>query len=129
MGVAPSDQSTGVEWGCYETELGVGCQSQTDGAANTSYILSNCAERPIAASVCADYGDGNWYLPALNQLSTLYSNRSGINSVADSDFDLANYWSSTEISSSFTYRVYFSSGGTGYIAKTSSRYVRCVRTF
>src|SRR6056297_2150164 len=59
MGVTPNDQSTSVEWGCYRTELGSGCQSQTDGAANTSYILSNCAERPIAASVCDSYGDGN----------------------------------------------------------------------
>src|SRR6056297_2698836 len=93
MGVAPYDQSTSVEWGCYETELGSGCKSQTDGAANTSYILSNCAERPIAASVCATHGDGNWYLPTIDQLETLYNNISNINNVADENFTSTTYWS------------------------------------
>jgi len=116
MGVTPSDQSTAVEWGCYGTSMS-GATSQTNGAANTSYILSNCAERPIAASVCATHGDGNWYLPAIDQVETLYSNRSNINSVADDDFVLTYYWSSTEDGSNGAYNVY--NGNTYYINKNT----------
>src|SRR6056297_2937262 len=125
MGVTPSDQSS-AEWGCYGTSMS-GAMSQTNGAANTSYILSNCAERPIAASVCATHGDGNWYLPALNQLSTLYSNRSGINNVADENFTSSVYWSSTEYSSGGAYIVDFINGNTGSTNKFNGYGVRCVR--
>ena len=128
MGVTPYDQSSS-EWGCYGTELGSGCQSQTDGAANTSYILSNCAERPIAASVCANHGDGNWYLPAIDQLETLYSNRNNINSVADENFTATGYWSSAENSSNYAYSVNFYNGNTSYYNKHNTVYVRCVRSF
>src|SRR6056297_1564336 len=129
LGVAPSDQSPGVEWGCYETELGSGCRSDTDGAANTLDILSHCTERPIAASVCADYGDGKWYLPAINQLETLYKHRNSINSVADSPFDLAVYWSSTEGNITFVYNVNFCNGNINVNNKEYCRYVRCIRNF
>jgi hypothetical protein len=129
MGVAPYNQSFGVEWGCYETELGSGCQSQTDGASNTSYILSTCAERPIAASICANYGDGNWYLPAINQLETLYNNRNNINSVADEDFTSTCYRSSTENGSNYVYSVHFNNGITYGNYKMNTGFVRCVRNF
>jgi len=127
LGVAPSDQSSGVEWGCNGTVLGV--ESDTDGAYNTSTILSNCAERPIAASVCADYGDGNWYLPAINQLETLYNNLSGINNVADENFASTIYWSSTENYSYYAYYVNFYGGSTNFTSKANRKSVRCVRTF
>jgi len=126
MGVTPNDQSTAVEWGCYGTSMS-GATSQTDGAANTSYILSNCATRPIAASVCATHGDGNWYLPAIDQVETLYNNRSSINSVADDDFVLTLYWSSTEYDSSNAYYVH--DGNSNNSGKYNTRYVRCVRSF
>ena len=129
MGVTPYDQSSGVEWGCYPTELGSGCKSQTDGATNTSYILSHCTERPIAASVCADYGDGNWYLPAIDELEILYNNRSNINNIADSNFVSTFYWSSTEFYSYGAYTVSFFNGYTNTIYKDNIYYVRCVRTF
>ena len=131
MGVAPSDQSTNAEWGCYGTSMS-GATSQTDGAANTSYILSNCAERPIAASVCANHGDGNWYLPAVYQLETLYSNRNNINSVADENFTSDVYWSSTEyynINAPYIVTVCFYDGTTNCRSKDIISYVRCIRTF
>jgi len=129
MGVAPYDQSSGIYWGCYETELGSGYRSDTDGAANTLDILSHCTERPIAASVCADYGDGKWYLPAIDELEILYNNRSNINNVADSVFVSSNYWSSTENSSNHAYTVYFYDGSTDTTSKSYSYYVRCIRNF
>jgi prepilin-type N-terminal cleavage/methylation domain-containing protein len=55
---ASADHNSGTayqyQWGCYGTTTGA--TSDTDGITNTSTILSNCATRPIAASLCDDYG-------------------------------------------------------------------------
>jgi len=128
MGVAPSDQSNGVQWGCEGTTIS-GADSYIYGDQNTTNILNGCATRPIAASVCSNHGDGNWYLPAKTQLETLYSNRSGINGAADNNFVSTNYWSSTEVNSSNAYNVGFYDGYTYSLNKANPRYVRCVRSF
>ena len=127
MGVTPTDQNSSIQWGCSGTSTGA--DSDTDGASNTSTILSNCSARPIAASICADYGDGNWYLPAENQLWTLYQNRSNINSASDANFVTTSYWSSTEHSATDARGVSFLNGSQGTVNKTTTIRVRCVRSF
>jgi len=51
---ADHNSGTTYQWSCYGTTTGT--TSDTDGITNTSTILSNCATRPIAASLCDDYG-------------------------------------------------------------------------
>jgi len=48
-----------------------------------------------AAKACGDLtasGYNDWYLPAINELNCLYTNRSAIGGFTDD-----NYWSSTEV--------------------------------
>lgn len=92
---APSDQSNGA-WGCFRTSIG-GTSTSTaigTGAANTSAIVSACAEAGIAAKICNDLdlnGYTDWYLPSKDELDKLYQNR-----VAIGGFASAFYWSSSE---------------------------------
>ena len=85
-----------------------------DGKSNTQKILSYIkskgytaqaatATSKYAPSVCANgsiCGAGEWYLPALGELVTLYDNRSTINSKLSSaggeEIVMSYYWSSTE---------------------------------
>ena len=107
---APSDQSTGAEWGCYGTLI-----SGADGAAigtgfqNTIDIEAGCTTPVTAADICANLtlgGYSDWFLPSKGELNLMWTN------LADSDADGVNtgvtdpnnlgglndggYWSSTE---------------------------------
>ncbi|MEI7597300.1 MAG: YCF48-related protein, partial [Bacteroidota bacterium] len=69
---APTDQSSSVEWGCMG--ISIPDNSAFNGAINTVDIISACATRPIAASICdtlnlMSYDD--WFLPAQYQLQEL----------------------------------------------------------
>ena len=52
---APSDQSSGVPWGCDGTSVGANGTSVGTGKANTQAILNSCSTPGIAARICADY--------------------------------------------------------------------------
>ena len=130
---APSDQSTGAEWGCASTII-----SGADGAAigtgnqNTIDIMAGCASAGIAARLCGDLvlnGYSDWYLPSYNELQKLFDNR-----VVIGGFDPYNmYWSSTEYNDPWynaAMGLYFN-GFTGWGAqpKTDLRNVRAIRAF
>ena len=130
---APSDQSTGAEWGCAGTII-----SGADGAAigtgnqNTIDIMAGCASAGIAARLCGDLGlngYSDWYLPSYNELQKLFDNR-----VVIGGFDpYKMYWSSTEYNDpnfNFASGLYFN-GSTGWGAqpKTDLRNVRAIRAF
>jgi hypothetical protein len=130
---APSDQSTGAEWGCASTTI-----SGADGAAigtgnqNTIDIMAGCASAGIAARLCGDLGlngYSDWYLPSYNELQKLFDNR-----VVIGGFDpYKMYWSSTEYNDpnfNFASGLYFN-GSTGWGAqpKTDLRNVRAIRAF
>jgi hypothetical protein len=66
---APADQSTGIEWGCFQTDLpsvpnvqdplsGLGAEIG-DGITNTAAILSDCPMAP-AALACTGYMGGSF---------------------------------------------------------------------
>ena len=80
-------------WGCYGTVTGA--TSTTDGEANTGTIINtSCSSYPNkAAQVCRDIGR-LWYLPAINELQTLFSNRNAIGGFLASNY---YYLSSTKI--------------------------------
>lgn len=143
---ATADNSTSIEWGGFGTTTNA--TSTTDGAANTSTILSVLGANggtPYAAQLCSNYevdSQGNtpcesgntcyndWFLPAGNnatpsgQLNCLYTNR-----VAIGGFSVVFYLSSTELDANNGWLQRFASGGQGNVSKNDPRYVRCVRAF
>jgi hypothetical protein len=124
---APSDQSTGAEWGCWGTLIGGTSTAIGTGAANTNAIVRGCAEAGIAARICNDLdlnGYSDWYLPSREELNKLYLNRVAVGGFA-SDF----YWSSSEYIYLSAWDQLFVSGGQGSDEKDSRFRVRAVRAF
>ncbi len=125
--IAPQqDQSTGVQWGCFGTSI-PGATSLTDGNENTTAIYNNCATRPIAASICYDLvfnGYSDWFLPAKDQLNYLYQQRALVGG-----FTTGTYWSSSESTTNFACKQFFSDGIQAYGSKSNFNYVRCVQSF
>jgi hypothetical protein len=86
----------------------------------------------IAFGWCDSYGT-DWYLPALNELKTIYNNRATINStlLANGYTTLGTgcYWSSTEKNGSSAYVFDFSSGNSYSSYKDGESYVRAILAF
>jgi len=134
--IHPTDNSTGVAWGCPGTLIGSGAQSLTNGLANTTAILAGCVTRPIAASICNDLDFGgydDWYLPARDQLGEICSYQAVIytgdysSSWIGLDFCSYSYWTSTEWGANDAY--YMEPGGWSLEQSSKSEIyrVRCVR--
>jgi PKD repeat protein len=124
--VYPEDNSTAIQWGGYGTITdGNGADSDTDGEANTSAIVSQLGSDGHAAYLCdtlSAYGYNDWYLPAKSELNALYQNKDDIGG-----FSSDGYWSSTEHFADYAWSQNFYSGGQGTPYKYSNRRVRCVR--
>ena len=118
-----------------------------DGKINTTTILSYAsangktvqaatATSKYSPSVCASgsmCGQGNWYLPAMGELNTIYTNlskiQSSISSAGGTQITPEYYWSSTEYSSMYAWDLNFGSGSRGNGIKYYSDYVRPVLAF
>jgi hypothetical protein len=91
---AASDQSVTDAWwnGSF---VETGATSATNGSANTTSIISAQGNTGIyAAKLCRDYRGGgfsDWFLPAKDQLATLYSQKTLVGG-----FTTQIYWTSTE---------------------------------
>jgi len=125
---APSDQGTGIPWGCSATAI-----SGADGTAigtgnqNTIDIMNGCATAGIAARLCGDLvlgGYSDWYLPSKDELNKLRLNR-----VAIGGFATNVYWSSTEGGNSVAWAQLFDLGTQGNGGKDYDGNVRAVRAF
>jgi hypothetical protein len=100
--------------------------------ANTNAIVAAQGAGSYAAKLCADLvlnGYGDWYLPSINELHKLYSNRSSIG-----EFTTDSYWSSSELSSSegvanLALAIFFGTGATYGDSKHVANRVRAVRSF
>jgi hypothetical protein len=126
---APSDQSTGIQWGCYGTSI-LGTQLNVGtGENNTALIVANCAGSH-AARLCSDLvlgGQSDWFLPSRDESNLMYQNLqvSGLG-----NFSGSGYWSSSDASSDSAWRFGFSSGGSNNVYfKYILSYVRAVRAF
>jgi hypothetical protein len=131
---APSDQSTGANWGCRGTMI-----SGADGTAigtgnqNTIDIINGCSTTGIAARICYDLelnGYSDWYLPSIDELNKLYLNRVEIGGFNNTQ----SYWSSTESNSLYAWLWSFSLAGKylidkEYYGEDYSIYVRAIRSF
>jgi hypothetical protein len=116
-------------WGCYGTYIGGTSTAFGTGMDNTLIIVNGCSQNNIASLICYNLGINgydDWYLPSLDELKILYTNKNLIGG-----FDpYSYYWSSSEINNNTAYGVSFDSGFIKDRTKhnTANR-VRAVRTF
>lgn len=102
-----------------------GFTSASNGVSNTqnfSSLPNNISVNTACSYVYNSGGFGDWYLPAENELSTLYTNRTAIGG-----FSTGKYWSSTEVDANNMRVVNFTGGAASSDSKTSSYRFRCVR--
>ncbi|MFB9151636.1 Lcl domain-containing protein [Roseovarius ramblicola] len=121
---------------CTDTSPGTATTCQT-GEANTTFLVGATGEpdNPFAAAEYCDglsaHGYDDWYLPALDELNVLYTNKNtgDLNGTFDESgsFPAGNYWSSSERSFSNAQRQVFSDGGQYGGLKYVGLAVRCVR--
>ena len=125
---APSDQSTGAQFGCFGTYIyGAGGKAIGTGNQNTIDIEAGCTTSGIAADICANYYDGtydDWFLPSKDELMEMYLNKSAIGGFANS-----SYWSSSESLNHYAWRQGFVSGNQITSNKNNNLNVRAVRAF
>ncbi len=127
---APSDQSTGAEWGCLGDWIPTATRTAIGtGMANSIDIKNYCTTPGIAADICLNLdlnGFTDWFLPSKYELQAM-GNKLFVNGYGG--FTATNYWSSTESTVSNAYIFSFYSGYLYQTNKNSSRRVRAARTF
>jgi hypothetical protein len=125
---APSDQSSGIQWGGYGTSVGGTSTGIGSGAANTAAIVARLGTgSSYAARLCADLelgGYDDWFLPSKDELNQMYQQRGVIGGFASD-----KYWSSSEGSSSYAWGQDFGNGSQGYVYKYVNLRVRACRAF
>ena len=107
---------------------------QQDGQTNTASLVTIDSNSSVAgtqphaaAQYCHDlvlHGKSDWYLPAKNEVNTMYGNR-----VVIANFDTSGtyYWLSSEYNGSSAWRQRFSDGSQSGSAKHYGNAVRCAR--
>ena len=136
---APTDQSSGAEWGCQGTTIsGADGIAIGTGAQNTIDIEAGCSTSGTAADICANLllsGYTDWFLPSIDELNLMYQNIGqgnalGLGNVGGFATDV-EYWSSTENSDIFAYVQSFFQRGFPYSTGKGnpSYYVRAIRAF
>jgi len=126
---APSDQSTGAEWGCNGATIsGADGTAIGTGMQNTIDIEAGCSTSGTAADICANLilnGYSDWYLPSKDELNKLYLNKTAIGGFAS-----AYYRSSSEYNNNNAWIQQFSNGYQNFnYFKIFTFYVRAVRAF
>ncbi len=136
--VATTNQSTGQAWSNVSNSLiGVSAESSWDGLSNSTAIIGQGGHTSSAAKLCLDLvsdGQGDWYLPSIDELFLLWQNRFDITKSLSSIegavlFEYGSYWSSTEAGPAIARCFEVSSGGEGYQEKATAAIVRAVRAF
>ncbi|TVR83543.1 MAG: DUF1566 domain-containing protein [Chitinophagaceae bacterium] len=130
MEAAPTDQSTGINWGCSGTLIPGSLPSAIGfGPANTQAIIGTCTSVNIAARRCSDLiinGYDDWFLPSRMELQLMYQN---LNLAAASFNTISAYWSSTQNNNISAQAVSFSTGNTINQNKVVDYRVRAARRF
>ncbi len=128
--VAPKSTEATTTWGSSGTFRGT--TSTTNGLSNTNTLYALGSAAHPAAYYCktlATGGYNTWYLPAKDELNTLYSNKSATPFATANSFDGSYYWSSTENLGNKAWYQFFSSGFQDYsnATKNGNYTVRAVR--
>jgi len=125
---APSDQSTGLGWGGYGTAVGATGTAIGTGSSNTGTIYVSLGLSGVyAARICRDLnvnGDSDWFLPSIDELAQMYTNRTQIGTMA-----AGSYWSSSENSDLGAEGLDFTTGTSQNYGKSGLLYVRAARKF
>jgi hypothetical protein len=133
---APTDQSTGAEWGCSGTNIsGADGTAIGTGAQNTIDIEAGCTTPGTAADICANLtlgGYSDWFLPSQDELNEMYLNIGqgnvlGLGNVGG--FANYYYWSSTEGAPNNAWVQGFYDGYQYNTNKSTTYIVRAVRAF
>ena len=126
---APTDQSTGTNWGCNTILLTYTNASNIfDGATNTANIVAECSDTGSAADLCANLSIGiysDWYLPNLAELRLVNASSALIGGFTDA----SNYWTSNQNSQYSASKIRWNSNRTGGNYKTAGNNVRAIRSF
>jgi hypothetical protein len=129
---APSNQSTGAEWGCINTLIwGADGIAVGTGKQNTIDIEAGCTTSGTAADICANLSLGgydDWFLPSKGELAWMWKNLKDYG-VGGFPSSTAGYWSSSEKRASQAWFQNFYSGSISYNAKNQTYDVRAVRVF
>lgn len=113
-----------------------GALSDFNGNANTAIIAAASSDARDMCTVLntfnASDSHNDWYVPACGQLALMYLNMTEINAalakIGGTALAAADYWSSSESSSNFAWRVYFRNGHVNNYGKGDYCYrVRFVR--
>ena len=123
---APSDQSTGIQWGCSNISIPGTQVTIGSGEANTALIVSGCNDVNFAAKLCYNLilgGQTDWFLPSIDELRLMHKN---LHLNSQGNFNTSTpYWSSTEVR-----YVLFANGLVGsQMTKINNNSVRAVRAF
>ncbi|MFM9910564.1 MAG: DUF1566 domain-containing protein [Chitinophagaceae bacterium] len=126
--VSVFDNWSNIPWGCFGSPItGADGTLVGTGNQNTNEIVAGCTTAGIAAKLCYDLllnGYSDWYLPSIDELNKLYTNRFNIGN----NFGV-NYWSSSEATSNSAWSFNFSTGVQSWYSKGTSLKVRAIRTF
>ncbi len=105
--------------------------STTNGVANTTTLFNLGADAHPAAHYAKSLTTGGyntWYLPAKNELMTLYSNKSAVPFAIANSFVGSRYWSSTEANGPSAWSQFMSNGNLDDASKLYGLYgVRATR--
>jgi hypothetical protein len=129
---SPEDLNGTISYGDIATVPG-GATSEYDGYSNT--IAINDQTSSSAAGICLTYSTpgtsaGDWYLPAIDEISKIYHVKYEINKALNiNSFSEAYYWSSTELSNNFAWYYHMEIGYSNNSNKNSSYGVRAIRAF
>ena len=126
--VAPKSTETSLTWGTYGTTRST--ISTTNGLANTNTLAGFGQAAHPAAYYCKNLTTGGyntWYLPAKDELNTLYSNKSATPFATANSFVGSLYWSSTETNGNYAWSQSLSTGAQYASPKGTSYCVRAVR--
>ena len=128
---APTDLSTGAEWGCYGIAIaGADGTAIGTGYQNTIDIEAGCSTPGTAADLCSNYTD--WFLPSKDELNLMYQNIGQGNALGLGNvggFAISYYWSSTEWDLNAAWIQGFVNGYQGGNNKNNTLYVRAIRAF
>ena len=148
--IALESSPSGIEWGGYGYDIpGITnvinlseAKQDFNGKAKTAamkaYNSNNSWLNYLAAKYAYEYkttgtNAGEWYLPALGELNTVYSNKDYMNYalslVGKEDISTNYHWSSSESSSDYAWVLIFSNGDVYNNHKYNNYYVRPVLAF
>ena len=140
------DLSTAQQWSNVDNvEIGPSAQSTWDGLSNSNAIVGQAGHTNSAAALCLNSTNGgytDWYLPAIDELERLYTNRLEVNATLrgisgaselkrydSATQDYVFYWSSAEYYFNAAWIFNFRNGDVYYDNKYDTYYVRAVRAF